>query len=118
MREIGISNKLRERIMETYKETKNVVKVGEKCTEDFKTKKGVRQECPMSPTLFNIYVANLDEMKKGGVVVKRRKIWTLMYANDIVLLAERDELKEMLKRFKRFLEKKSTKPGEDKSDGV
>lgn len=66
----------------------------------------------MSPTLFNIYVADLEEeMERGqtrGVMVGRRKIWTLMYADDIVLLAEREgELKKMLRRFKKYLEKKS-----------
>lgn len=61
MEKIGISNKLKKRIMETYKETKNVIKVGEKYTEGFWTRKGVRQGCPMSPTLFNIYVADLEE---------------------------------------------------------
>lgn len=41
-------------------------------------------------------------------MVGRREIWTLMYAGDIVLLAEREgELKEMLRRFKKYLEKKS-----------
>lgn len=93
MEKIGISNKLKKRIMETYKETKNVIKVGEKYTEGFWTRKGVRQGCPMSPTLFNIYVADLEEEMErgqtGGVMVGRRKIWTLMYADDIVLLAER-----------------------------
>lgn len=77
MREMGVSNKLKEKIMETYKETKNVVKVGKRWTEDFWTK-GVRQGCPMSPTLFNIYVPDLEEKRRkgqlGGVVIGRRKI--------------------------------------------
>lgn len=66
MREIGVSNRLKERIMETYRETRNVVKVGGKCTEEFWMKKEVRQGCTISPTLFNIYVADLEgEMRKG-----------------------------------------------------
>ena len=62
----------------------------------------------MSSTLFNIYVVGLEqELRKGqagGIVVGERKVWSLTYAVDIVLMADREEeLKEMLKRFKKFL---------------
>lgn len=37
----------------------------------------------------------------GGVMVERRKTWTLTYADDVILMAEKeDELKEMWKSFK------------------
>lgn len=50
--------------METYKETKNKVKVGNRRTK-FWTRSGVRQECPMSATLFNVYMMDLEaEMRK------------------------------------------------------
>jgi len=61
MKKIGISNRLKERIMETYKEMRNMIKMGEKSSGEFWTKKGVRQGCPMSPTLFNIYMTDLEE---------------------------------------------------------
>jgi len=61
--------------------------------------------------LFNIYVLDLEEeMEKeqiGDVVIGKEKFWTIMYADDIVLLARRKaELKEMMKRFRRFLKRK------------
>ena len=70
--------------------------------------RGVRQGCPLSPTLFNIYVTELEEeLRKGqagGIVVGERKVWSLTHADDIVLMADREEvLKEMLKRFKKLL---------------
>lgn len=111
MKKIEIENNLRRRIMEIYKETFNVVKIGEKCSEGFWTRRGLRQGCPLSPTLFNIYIMDLEEEMKrgqvGGIVVGKEKFWTIMYADDIVLLAKSEaELKEMMKRFKKFLEKK------------
>jgi len=65
----------------------------------------------MSPILFNIYMIDLEEeMEKGqagGIIIGKEKFWSIIYANDVVLLATREEeLKEMLRRFKRFLERK------------
>ncbi|XP_039313601.1 uncharacterized protein LOC113005705 [Solenopsis invicta] len=57
-------------------------------------------------------------MEKGqvGEVVGKEKIWTITYADDIVLLAERQaELKEMMKRFRKYLEKKELSLSADKS---
>lgn len=104
-----IKERLRKRIMETFKETRNSIKVGNKRTEEFWTEREVRQGCPMSPTLFNIYIMDLEkELKKeqiGGIVIGRKKIWSISYADDIVLLAASEqELKGMMKRFKRYLE--------------
>lgn len=112
LKAIGAEDHLRERIMEIYRETKNTVKIGERRTEVFWTERGVRQGCPMSPTLFNIYMSDLEEeMRKeqeGGVTLGKEKIWTMSYADDIVLLGRGEkELREMMRRFKRYLEKKN-----------
>jgi len=51
-----------------------------------------------------------EEMEKGqtgGVMIGKEKFWMITYADDIVLLVKREmDLKEMMKRFRRFLEKK------------
>jgi predicted enzyme related to lactoylglutathione lyase len=66
--------------------------VGEKEGEWFETTKGVRQGCPLSPLLFTIYVADVDEMLRkaqaggGGVVVGREKVWSLAFADDMVIV--------------------------------
>ena len=40
----------------------------------------------------------------GGVVIGKEKCWTIMYADDVILLADREaDMKEMLKRFERFI---------------
>lgn len=62
-----------------------------------------------SPTLFSLYTGNLKEKLRrgqaGGVVVRRIKLWSLVYADDIVLLAKTaKELKEMMDRTKRYLD--------------
>lgn len=50
------------------------------------------------------------EMKKeqtGGIVVGKQKLQSITYADDIVLMARsKVELKGMMKRFKRYIDKK------------
>jgi len=60
MTEKGVNKQLIERIEKIYEETKIVVRTREGYTEEFKTRKGVRQGCVMSPILFNVYMADLD----------------------------------------------------------
>lgn len=65
----------------------------------------------MSLELFNVYIRNLEnEMRKvqtGGTVIYKEKKWNIMYADDVALIAETEgELKEMIRRLRRYLEKK------------
>lgn len=58
-------------------------------------------------------------MKKGqdgGIVIGGKKIWTLSYADDMVLLAKRPkELREMINRYNRYLTRKELNLNADKS---
>ena len=77
MKRKEISKRLRMRIGEIYKETRNTIKANGKMSSTFWTSKGVREGCPLSPTLFTIYVADLEETmtknQAGGVTVGKEK---------------------------------------------
>lgn len=76
LRKARIGERLRRRIMEAYKETKNIVRVGNRRSKEFWTKSGVRQGCLMNP-LFNIYHNGSGKRKKeqmGGVVIRKEKL--------------------------------------------
>jgi len=76
----------------------------------------------MSPTLFNIYLMDLEaEMRKeqlgGMVVMGKEKFWLITYADDIVLVAKSEqELKSMMRRLKKYIDKKGLilSPGKSK----
>lgn len=61
MRKRGIREELVERVEEIMKKTKSKIRTGESIRENFWTAREVRQECPLSPLLFNIMMADLEE---------------------------------------------------------
>lgn len=70
--------------------------------------------------LFNIYIMDLEEKMREeqveGVVIGKEKFWTISYADDVVIIAKTEaELKEMIKRFKKYLEKKNLSLSTEKS---
>src|SRR5574340_465918 len=84
-------------------------------TDLFKTGKGEKQGCILSPCLFNFYAeylmgnARLDE-SQAGIKIARRNINNLTYADYTTLKAESEtELKSPLIRAKEESEKASLK---------
>ena len=81
------------------------VKTGHGATDWFQIGKAVCQGCTLSPCLFNLYAeyitrsAGLDEAQ-AGIKIARRNIDNLRYADDITLMAESEELKNLLMKVK------------------
>lgn len=120
MEEKKIRTGLVKRIREIYASTKNAVRVRGKVSGCFWTEKGVRQGCPLSPSLFSILIADAEEeLKKGrigGVQIGKERVWSLAYADDLVLLAKNEEgMKEMMKRMERYLKRKKLQLNTEKS---
>lgn len=113
MRERGIREGLIERIEEVVRETKSRVRIEGELSKEFWQNRGIRQGCLLSSTLFNILIADLEEEmargRWGGVKLGDRKIYTLAYADDVVLVAEKEEgMRAMIVRMERYLEGKDT----------
>ena len=71
------SGKLLDLIKDIYRKTECAVKVNDSITEYFKYSKGVRQGCPLSPILFNIYVNDifkfLNDNNNSNVFLKENE---------------------------------------------
>ena len=81
----------------------------------FKIWKGVRQDCILSPCLFNLYAvyiilnAKLDEAQ-AGIKIAGRNINNLRYVDNTALMAKsEEELKSLLMKVKEESEKTGLK---------
>ena len=87
------------------------VRTGHGTKDWFQIRKGVQQGCILSPCLFNLYAdcilrnSGLDEAQ-AGMKIAVRNINNLRYADDIILMAESEEvLKSLLMKVKEESEK-------------
>ena len=61
--------------------------------------KGVRQDCPLSPILFNLFINDIfNNCNKYGISIGDKRCCGGLFADDIVLCAPtRSQLKKLLK---------------------
>ena len=70
-------------------------------TEEFEVGVGLHQGSALSPLLFIIVMDRVSRKVRGGLP------WELLYADDLVLMAQDlEELKERLRKWKRDMEAK------------
>jgi len=109
MRERGVREGLVNRIEEIMRETKNRMKVGSQRSEECWLARRLRQGCAISPMLFNLLIADMEEAggRWGGVKIMGERSYTLMYADNVALMAEDEQrMKAMVRRLERYLEEK------------
>lgn len=120
VRRIGIKGKMGRAIERIYEETENEVITEEGITERFRTKRGVRQGCPLSGPLFVMCLEDLEErweMKnEGGVVIGKTKIFGLKFADDVAAVADTPEgLRSMLKDLEIYSKENEMEVNESKT---
>jgi transcription initiation factor TFIIIB Brf1 subunit/transcription initiation factor TFIIB len=73
-----------------------LIKFNNNLSKPAEINKGVRQGCPLSPTLFNIYLGELiTKWQKTGPSrkqnLKKRQLSTLLFADDQVIIADTED---------------------------
>ena len=104
--DMGMPDHLTYLLRNLYAGHEATVRTGHKTTECFQIGKG----CILSPCLFNSYAeyimrnVRLDEAR-AGIKIAGRNINSIRYADDTTLMAESEELKNLLMKVKEDSEK-------------
>ncbi|XKL64613.1 hypothetical protein PGB90_004699 [Kerria lacca] len=92
LEEIGLDGKDIRIIAKLYWNQSATVKIDNNLTtENIAISKGVRQDCILSPLLFNVYLEKVFQTGKNsekfGIKANGVKVWNIRYADDTALLA-------------------------------
>ena len=110
LKEMEIPDHLTCLLRNLYADKEATVRTGHGTTDWFQIGKGVRQGCILSPRLLNLnaeYImrnAGLDEAQ-AGIKIAVRNTNNLRYADNTTLMAESEELKNLLMKVKEESEK-------------
>ncbi|ELQ76088.1 RNA-directed DNA polymerase, Non LTR Retrotransposon, partial [Trachipleistophora hominis] len=88
LRGYGFSGRILDFLIELYRNPKASVRIGDERSDTFNYQMGVKQGCPASPTLFNLYINNILEGITGVGIGNGEQVPGLLFADDAVVFAE------------------------------
>ena len=98
LKEIGVDNRDLKIIAGLYWQQSGSVRTEHGLSSEFQIKRGVRQGCVLSPSLFNLYVERIFKAveDKKGIIVGGLNINNLRYADDTVLISDSEHNVQVL----------------------
>ena len=100
LEQLGTSSKMIRALRSFFNNVQSCIKLHGNITDWFSVNTGLKQDCIISPLLFNIYINDLIDAVKAlnvGIDIGSEKVCILLYADDVVFLCENeDDLQEML----------------------
>ena len=118
----NISGKFYDGLVSLYTEDQACVKISNKISEIFDINQGVKQGCILSPLLFNIFMADLQEKlelkdNEPPEIAPNESCGCLIWADDLLILSESEQgLQNMLDTLHVFSEINGLKPNMDKTN--
>ena len=105
----GMNKHLIKLFRNMYDKTRISLKLNSRITPSFRTYKGVRQGCILSPRLFNLFINDIPDIFDSScepVKIGNKYINCLMYADDLILLSETETgLQNCLDRLNDYVKK-------------
>ena len=85
------------------KPTANIILNGEKL-KAFPLRSGTKQECPLSPLLFNIVTLIREEKEIKGIQIGKEEVKLSLFADDMLLYIEnpKDSIRKLLELISEF----------------
>ena len=122
LQNMGINGILYKNIAAMYTDTEYSIKLKHGFLDPIKSNLGLRQGCPLSPILFNIYIddiKNIFDESCDPIEVQGKHINHFLYADDLVLLSSSKEgLQNCLDRLKDFTKANSLTINIDKTKSM
>ena len=119
LKQKGLCGRLYNALISLYKTVKSCVRINGMSTDFFDVKCGLKQGCLLSPLLFNLYIDDLIRdmnLLNIGIKIDDEKICILLYADDVILIADTEEdLQTLLKCLHDWSERNGLKINKDKS---
>ena len=107
---LGINGVFLRNILAMYKKTEYSVKLKKGHTRAINSNLGLKQGCPLSPMLFNIYIDDIEDIfdeQCDPISIQNEKINHFLYADDLVILSQSKEgLQRGIDRASAFAEAK------------
>ena len=91
LKTLGINGIFMRNIMSLYRTTEYCIKLKNGHTRAIQSNLGLKQGCPLSPMLFNLYIDDIKEIFDdmcGPIDIQNTKINHFLYADDLVILSE------------------------------
>ena len=113
LRQVGISGAFYRNIVQMYKNTQYTIKTSKGSLEPILSNLGLRQGCPLSPMLFNLFIDDIsdifiDSQDTAPVQLQNTYLNYFLYADDLVLVSESATgLQNCLNKLESYAGKKS-----------
>ena len=94
LRKLGINGTYMKNIEAMYKRTEYCIKLKAGHTPPVLSNLGLKQGCPLSPMLFNLYIDDIKDIfddRCEPITVQNTKISHFLYADDLVILSKSKE---------------------------